>query len=62
MVQWLRPCASTAWGTGLIPGWGTMILHAMRRGQKKKVLEELLKLGHGYMEARYTLLSTLEHV
>ena len=62
MVQWLRRCASTAGGTGLIPGWGTMTLHAMRRGQKKKVLEELLKLDHGYMEVRYTLLSTLEHV
>ena len=22
-VQWLRLCASTAGGTGLIPGWGT---------------------------------------
>ena len=62
MVQWLRPCASTTGGTGLIPGWGTMIPHAMRRGQQKKVLEELLKLGRGYMEVRYTLLSTLEHV
>ena len=36
-VQWLRLHASIAGGTaGSIPGWGTKILHAMRRGQKKK--------------------------
>ena len=27
MVQWLRFCASTAGGTGLIPGQGTKIPH-----------------------------------
>ena len=31
-VQWLRPGASTVEGTGLIPGWGTKILHAMWHG------------------------------
>ena len=36
MVQWLRLRASTAGGTGSIPGWGTKILHAARCGQKKK--------------------------
>ena len=36
MVQWLRLCASTAGGTGLIPGWGTKIPHAVWYGQKKK--------------------------
>ena len=36
MVQWLRFCASTAGGARLIPGQGTKILHAVRRGQKKK--------------------------
>ena len=35
-VQWLRLCASTAGGTGSIPGQGTKILHATRRSQKKK--------------------------
>ena len=35
-VQCLRLSASTAGGTGLIPGWGTKILHALQRGQKKK--------------------------
>ena len=33
-VQWLRLRASTAGGTGLIPGWGTKILHDAQRGQK----------------------------
>ena len=28
VVQWLRLCASTALGTGLIPGLGTKISHA----------------------------------
>ena len=38
VVQWLGLCASTAGGSGLIPGWGTIdkIPHAMHRGQKKK--------------------------
>ena len=36
MVQWLRLCASTAGGTGSIPGRGTKIPHAVQRGQKKK--------------------------
>ena len=27
LVQWLRHCASTAGSVGLIPGWGTKILH-----------------------------------
>ena len=27
-VQWLRLCASTAWGAGSIPGWGTKIPRA----------------------------------
>ena len=35
-VQWLRLHASTAGGVGLIPCWGTRILHAALRGQKKR--------------------------
>ena len=35
-VQWLRLHASTAGGTGLIPGWGTMIPHAAWCGKNKK--------------------------
>ena len=35
-VQWLRLCASTAGGTGSIPGWRTKILHATKGGQKIK--------------------------
>ena len=36
-VQGLGLHASTAAGTGLIPGQGTKIPHAMRRGHKKKL-------------------------
>ena len=36
MVQWLRLHASTAEGTGLIPGQGTKILYSLSCGQKKK--------------------------
>ena len=36
VVQWLRLQASTAGGTGSIPGRGTEILHAAWHGQKKK--------------------------
>ena len=35
VVQWLRSWASTAWGIGSIPGWGTKILHAMQHDQKQ---------------------------
>ena len=36
-VQRLRLRASTAGGTGSIPGWGTKIPHAVLCGQKKKI-------------------------
>ena len=35
-VQWLRLCTRNAGGTGLIPDWGTKILHAAWHGQEKK--------------------------
>ena len=35
-IQWLRLCASTAGGTGLIPGQGTKIPYATQYGKKKK--------------------------
>ena len=34
--QWLTHCASTAGGVGLIPGWGTKILHAVCYSQERK--------------------------
>ena len=34
VVQWLRPQASHARGTGQIPGWGTKIPHVVECGQK----------------------------
>ena len=36
VVQWLGLCASTAGGTGSLPGWGTKILHAAQCGENKK--------------------------
>ena len=45
-VQCSGLLASTARGTGLIPGWGTKILQATKHGQKKKktLLREKEKL------------------
>ena len=40
MVQWLGLCALTAGGMRLIPGWGTMTLHA---GEPKKKRERKTK-------------------
>ena len=36
MIQWLGLCASTAGGTGLIPGWATRIPYAAQHSKKKK--------------------------
>ena len=36
VVQWLRIHASTAGGTGSIPGWGTKISHATHSAAKNK--------------------------
>ena len=47
-VQWLGLRASTAGGTGSIPGRGTKILHAAQYGQKKKKKkkEKFILLGY----------------
>ena len=37
MVQWLRLSASTAGGTGSIPGWETKILHAVAAAAAKSL-------------------------
>ena len=37
MIQWLGLCASTAGGTGLIPGWANRIPYAAQHSQKKKI-------------------------
>ena len=34
VVQWLRLRASTAGGTGSVPGWGTKISHAVWGSEK----------------------------
>ena len=39
-VQWLRLWAAKAGGTGSIPGRGTKISHAARRGKKKKKIRQ----------------------
>ena len=36
-IQWLRLCASTARGTGLIPGRTTEIPYAVQCSQKKEI-------------------------
>ena len=37
VVQWLRLQAASAGGTGMVPGWGTKISHAVQLGQKKNI-------------------------
>ena len=39
-IQWLRLFAPNAGGTGLIPGWGTKILHVAGYVQKLKPPQE----------------------
>ena len=39
-VQWLRLRASTAGGTGSIPGWGAKIPHTTWHGQKIKKIKK----------------------
>ena len=53
VVQWLRLPASTAGGTGLIPGLGTTIPHAVRHGQKKKNEQVLIHSFNDYFFALY---------
>ena len=42
-IQWLGLCSPNAGDMGLIPGWGTKILHASWLGQKKKKVAILIK-------------------
>ena len=43
VVQWLRFCVSNAGVSGLIPGWGTKITHAMQCKPPKKMFFNLKK-------------------
>ena len=43
-VQWLKLCASSAGGMGLIFGEGSKIPHAMQRGQHKQTTQNETKL------------------
>ena len=47
VVQWLRLRASTAGGTGSIPGQGTRILHATCLGHKKKKKKDKKVFNNG---------------
>ena len=64
MVQWLRPGTSTAGDMGLIPGWGTKILHPTwilhptrcMCGHKKEKKDHLMKkekMGKLHVEKRF---------
>ena len=46
-VQWLGLCASTAGGTGSIPGWGTKILHTAQSAKKKKKVMKKPRMSVG---------------
>ena len=48
VVQWLRPCDSTARGVGLIPGQVTKILHASWCGQKIQKNKQQQKQQAGF--------------
>ena len=39
MVQWLGLSISTEGGTGLIPGWGTYMLHGTAKKLKQNTLD-----------------------
>ena len=67
VVQWLRLGPSTVEGMGLIPGWGTKILHAMRhdlpnpyppqkneRMEKRGILEKLdyITIRHQHLDTK----------
>ena len=45
--QWLRLCASTAGGMGLIPGQGTKVLNAEHRKKKRRRRRYLSIYGEG---------------
>ena len=60
MVQWLRLCASTVGGMGLIPGWGTKIPRAVQRGQKKSKLSIFFFFFFAYMSSFQDLNSPVE--
>ena len=55
VVQWLRLWASNAGGSGLIPGWGTKILHAMKYDQKKEKENIMLSEGSQIKKATYCM-------
>ena len=60
VVQWLGLCASTTGGTGLIPGWGTRILHATWRGQKKKKKIETRNVDQEFSRRETSVRNDLE--
>ena len=49
VVQWLRLCASNAWGKGSVPAWRTKVPHATKCSQekKKKKNPKMMKIVNG---------------
>ena len=70
VVQWLGLRASTAGGTGSIPGWGNKILQAAWCSQKKKksgkkdAKKQYLNLPHtgNYLRIIYIVLGIINNV
>ena len=66
VVQWLRICASTAGGMGLIPDLGSKIPHALQCSQKKKKdmvnsiigISEIMRKFHIYPLSPYSLMAS----
>ena len=57
VVQWLRCHASTAGGVGLIPGQGSEIPHATRRGQNiEKIKNKKITYGDQFIFLLDTLI------
>ena len=58
VIQWSRPCTTSAGGMGSIPGQGTKIPHAVQCGQKPKYLpvNPLFMVFHG---CRYMLVLSM---
>ena len=62
VVQWLGLCTFTAEGVGSVPGWGTKIPQAVRRGQKEKKKKFRLMFVDGSKQSgvKMRLLSVLQ--
>ena len=60
VVQWLRPCTSTAAGTGVIPDQGTKIPNTMLHRPKKEKKLSVQFSGVLYIQSYVTITTILE--